>query len=237
MLPKISCYCATYGRPLVLEEAVYSFLQQDYKGEKELVILNDYDGHTLEFDHPEVKVFNIPNHLVPLGKKFNETVKLTTGDIIFPWEDDDIYLPHKISYTVNEMLLNDLSIFHTNSGFYEEQYQSIILTSNLFHVNMAMTRTLFNSTNGYYESFDNIVDNDSMNRWFSITNYTSKQLIPSDIFYIYRWATTNSYHGSWWSNSQMSNNTKDYINNTTNIIGHYILQPHWKYNYLDYLPL
>jgi len=38
---KVSCQCITYDRVELLEEAIESFLRQDYKGEKELVILND----------------------------------------------------------------------------------------------------------------------------------------------------------------------------------------------------
>ncbi|MEZ4657920.1 MAG: glycosyltransferase family A protein [Caldilineaceae bacterium] len=49
----VSCICLTYGRPAVLEEAIYSFLQQDYQGPKELIVLNDYVDQTLYFDHPE----------------------------------------------------------------------------------------------------------------------------------------------------------------------------------------
>ena len=234
--PKVSCYCPTYGRPKLLEEAIYSFLQQDYAGEKELVILNDYANHTLEYDHPEVKVYNISTHLTPLGKKFNETVKLTTGDIIFPWEDDDIYLPHKISYTVDAMLSSNSPIYHTEYAYYEHEYQKLIVTKNLYHVNLAMYRSIFDSTNGYYDTIDNTVDMDSMDRWFKQFNYTSQPISPSDIFYIYRWSTTNSYHGSWWDSESMSDKTIGFINEHTPIPGHYILQPHWKYDYLRFLP-
>ena len=39
-LPAVSCLCVTYGRPtLLLEESIQSFLQQDYVGKKELIIL------------------------------------------------------------------------------------------------------------------------------------------------------------------------------------------------------
>ena len=59
MLPKVSCLCPTYGRPQCLEEAIFSFLTQDYQGEKELVILNDLADQTLIFDHPDVKIINV----------------------------------------------------------------------------------------------------------------------------------------------------------------------------------
>jgi glycosyltransferase involved in cell wall biosynthesis len=40
-LPLISAKCITYGRVNTLEEALHSFLQQDYPGKKELIIVND----------------------------------------------------------------------------------------------------------------------------------------------------------------------------------------------------
>ena len=46
--PKVSCYCATYGRVSLLEESVHSFLIQDYDGEKELIILNDFSFNFIE---------------------------------------------------------------------------------------------------------------------------------------------------------------------------------------------
>ncbi len=52
-LPAVSCFCLTYGRPRVLEEAIQSFLQQDYAGAKEMIVLNDYADQTLAFDHPD----------------------------------------------------------------------------------------------------------------------------------------------------------------------------------------
>ncbi|MCL4258972.1 MAG: glycosyltransferase family 2 protein, partial [Anaerolineales bacterium] len=50
--PPVSCICPTYGRVELLEEAIESFLRQDYPGQKELIVLNDYAGQTLHFDHP-----------------------------------------------------------------------------------------------------------------------------------------------------------------------------------------
>ncbi len=93
-----SCICLTYARPDVLEEAIYSFLQQDYSGPKELVILNDYDQQILEFDHPEVRVINLPKRLHTVGEKRNMAVALAAHDLLFVWDDDDIYLPHRLSF-------------------------------------------------------------------------------------------------------------------------------------------
>ena len=49
-LPAVSCICLTYGRVALLEEAIESFLRQDYPGVKELVVLNDLDRFHLAMD-------------------------------------------------------------------------------------------------------------------------------------------------------------------------------------------
>jgi len=66
--PAVSCFCLTYGRPRMLEEAIHSFLQQDYAGPKEMIVLNDYADQTLDLDHPEVQVINVPRRCRTLGE-------------------------------------------------------------------------------------------------------------------------------------------------------------------------
>ncbi len=84
----------------LLEEAIECFLRQDYPGQKELIILNDYAEQTLVFDHPEVRVINVPQRLHSVGEKYKMAAGLASHDLIFVWHDDDIYLPHRLSYTV-----------------------------------------------------------------------------------------------------------------------------------------
>ncbi len=98
--PPISCICPTYGRVDLLEEALYSFLGQDYQGMKELVVLNDYGQQTLTFDHPEVRIINFPKRLHTVGEKYKAAVGLCSHDLIFVWHDDDIYLPRHLSQSV-----------------------------------------------------------------------------------------------------------------------------------------
>src|SRR6185312_11669139 len=93
-LPRVSCQCITYGRTTLLDEAVESFQRQDYPGEKELVILNDFADLTLRCDAPNVKVVNVPFRMRTIGEKRNACVGFCTGTVIFPWDDDDIHLPH-----------------------------------------------------------------------------------------------------------------------------------------------
>ena len=102
-LPFVSCLCPTYGRPECVEEAIESFLRQDYRGAKELIVVNDLADQTLVCDHPDVRVINSKERITPLGGKFNAVAAMARGDVLFVWEDDDIYLPHRISYSIDRM--------------------------------------------------------------------------------------------------------------------------------------
>ena len=117
-LPGISCYCSTYGRPKILiENSIQCFLEQDWAGPKELVILNDFDKQELIFNHPEVKIINTKERIKPLGKKFNENISLCKYDLLATWEDDDIFLRNRLTYSYNNMRDD---IFHTHDAFFEK---------------------------------------------------------------------------------------------------------------------
>lgn len=103
-LPKISCICPTFSRAYLLEEALESFLKQDYQGEKELIIYNDFSQQEFIFEHPEVKIINSLERSPTLGHKWNTTYSHATGEYMLTWGDDDIYLPGRISRMVNAML-------------------------------------------------------------------------------------------------------------------------------------
>ena len=96
-LPKISCYCCTYARDGLLEEAIQSFLIQDYPGEKELVIVNDHPEQHFIFNHPQVRIINLKERIADIPAKHRFALSFCTGDIFKVWDDDDIHLPHALS--------------------------------------------------------------------------------------------------------------------------------------------
>src|SRR6185436_20242217 len=98
--PAVTCICATEGRVELLEEAIHSFLRQDYLGTKELIVLNDTEGQTLVYDHPEVQVVNVPRRFHSAAEKHNAAVGLASHDLIFLWPEGEICLPHRLSFTV-----------------------------------------------------------------------------------------------------------------------------------------
>jgi GT2 family glycosyltransferase len=98
--PAVTCICPAEGRVELLEEAIHSFLRQDYPGAKELIVLNDTEGQTLVYDHPEVQVVNVPRRFHSAAEKHKAAVGLASHDLIFPWPEDDICLHHRLSFTV-----------------------------------------------------------------------------------------------------------------------------------------
>jgi hypothetical protein len=98
--PPVTCICPAEGRVELLEEAIHSFLRQDYPGPKQLIVLNDTEGQTLAYDHPEVHVINVPRRFHSDAEKHKAAVGLASHDLIFPWPEADISLPHRLSFTV-----------------------------------------------------------------------------------------------------------------------------------------
>jgi glycosyltransferase involved in cell wall biosynthesis len=235
-LPKVSAYCCTYGRPFCLEEAIYSFLKQDYQGEKELVILNDLGDQCLFFDHPEVKIINSKKRIVPLNKKFNECISYCTGDYIFVWEDDDIYLPWKISYSIKNIDKN--GCFHTGSAFLERQKNDLALCGNLHHSSLCMHIDNWEKIGFYdYDATDWCgVDQNIFLKIGKTFGNISKTLNPEDVFYIYRWGTSNAYHGSG-TQTNISEfakqNVDKYFSSGRISRGNVFLEPKWNYDFLE----
>ena len=115
--PLISAKCITYGRLDFLEESVHSFLQQNYPGKKEMIIVNDYPLQKLEFDHPEIKIVNLEETFLTIGEKENFATNLCSGDIICQWDDDDVALPNHL-LNVAKYFTEDINILHWKTGIY-----------------------------------------------------------------------------------------------------------------------
>lgn len=92
--------CATYGRLPYLGRMLSSFIHQTYD-DKHLVILNDDINVELCCNRKDVTILNF-NRKVRLSEKRNIGACLGFYDIIFPWDDDDIYLPRRIANHVKK---------------------------------------------------------------------------------------------------------------------------------------
>jgi glycosyltransferase involved in cell wall biosynthesis len=239
-LPAVSCLCLTYGRPSLLEEAIACFLQQDYSGPKELVILNDYPGQTLRFEHPEVRVVNLPWRFRTVGEKMNVAAALCAHDLVFVWDDDDLYLPRRISYSVER--------FDPRQGFFTTRHGWMLNDNivsgplwNVFHSGACWARELFDLVRGY-AAMGNGYDQEIESRFEDARpgSTAAHQIQPDDIFYIYRWAGTGSFHMSGWGVDEQGREieyeeaarfVERQVASGTMPLGEIVLRPHLRADY------
>jgi len=106
-----TCICPTYGRRNQLNEAVYSFLNQDYKGEKELLIVNDHPDVQYVFKHPEVRIINCSERFESLGEKLNYLFEQSTYEWVINWPDDDIQFSWAVSFQMAQIAEKPKQLF------------------------------------------------------------------------------------------------------------------------------
>lgn len=237
----ISCYCATYGRPKhLIENTIQCFLEQDWLGPKELVILNDCKYQKYFYNHAEIKIINLEDRISNLGRKFNETVKLCKYNFLATWEDDDIFLKHRLVYSFQH--LKNQTIFHTNDGLIEQKRGVFKPFGGYGHSTHLMRHDLFDSIGGYDEIDTRSVDIRFMSKISDkIGSYHQGIKKLSDRFYIYRWHTSGSYHASAIAKSDnlsLDIETKilQEIDSGKIETGNIHLEPKLAYNYYEYLP-
>ncbi len=242
--PPVSCICPTYGRVALLEEAIESFLRQDYPGPKELIVLNDYPDQTLSFDHPEVRIVNLPRRLHSVGEKYQAAVALCSHDLVFVWNDDDIYLPHRLSLSV-ALFSQARGFFKASQAWFWNRGQLAPPQTNRFHGGCCFSRALFAETQGYPHTdagFDAKFEAACEQLRPGIAK--GQPLAPADLFYIYRWAGTGSYHlSAFGQKSQPGAAIAAYVRERAErgeiARGPVALKPHWSSDYAalvnDYL--
>jgi len=239
--PAVSCICLTYGRPEVLAEALYSFLRQDYAGRKELIILNDYAEQTLVFDHPEVQVFNCPKRFHTVGEKMNAAIALAAHDLLFVWDDDDIFLPHRLRFSIEHFDMQKGFFKPSLAWFWNLERLQGLTNKSLFHVGSCWSRRLFDGVRGYPAEgtgYDLIFEQRLAKHFPGST--TLAAIRPEEVYYIYRWQGTGSYHMSQFGSykagenvghSQVETFVQQRVKRGEIRQGTIPLQPSWKTDY------
>ena len=108
--PLVSCIMPTYGRADYVAESIEMYLAQDYP-EKELIILNDCPGQILEGSFPGVRIVNSPFRWEHLGDKRNAAIELAKGEYIAVWDDDDVYLPWRLSHSMEQIVRDSMPFY------------------------------------------------------------------------------------------------------------------------------
>ena len=196
-LPKASCVCITYGRPHLIGEAVESFLRQDYPGEKELIILNDHPEVRLEMGRQAgVTLVNHPDRYPSIGVKRNAATVLSSGDVILPWDDDDISLPWRISLSLEQMA--NRHYFKPGNMWWWDGSGVEHKRGVMAHAMSAYSRELFDRLGGYPD-FNSGEDQKFEAGIAGLGLHDVREIPRSDAFYIYRMEATDTYHLSYYA--------------------------------------
>lgn len=91
----ISVLTLTYGRQKLLEECIYSFLEQKYhKGE--MVVINDETKLKYNYHHPNVRIINLNRRFDNISQKLDYGFKECKFDYIYRLDDDDLLAPNAL---------------------------------------------------------------------------------------------------------------------------------------------
>lgn len=237
-LPLISAKCITAGRIHCLKEAIYSFLIQEDSEDCEMVIVNDYEKQNIIFEHPRVRVYNIPP--VPnIGLKENIAISLCRGKIIATWDDDDIALPHHIKNIKKFFDINKTSILHWRKGvYYEENTGKVSVNVPLGNSGIVYSKNAWEKS-GFYPLENAGADQIFCNNIYKTFGYESvvhaEPEIPS---WIYKWGQPMVYHLSGEgadtkSKKNVVQRHREYLQSIENYIpkGDVIIFPTWELNY------
>jgi glycosyltransferase involved in cell wall biosynthesis len=239
-LPKVSCVCPTFARAYLLEEAIESFHRQDYLGEKELIICNDFVDQELVYNHPEVKIINLSERAPNLGNKRNVAYSYASGDVFLTWGDDDIHLPGRISRMIEAMV-------KFNSEFVFEGPYYIIYAGKLSFEKGKTSGAHIVSKNLFYNagqipeinSGEDQAFNSKVKEYLAIDNSLPVCQLPPQ--FLYRWSSGRAHISQYGIDKENKKSgyelfleqAKQYVKEGKEPGGRYELKPSWSKDWLE----
>lgn len=219
----ITVLTLTYNRTHILEEAVYSFLQQKNIENYELLIINDKKDVKYTFGHPNVRIMNLETRFDSLTEKLMFGFQHSKYDYIYRLDDDDLLSgPDSLDKCFNEI--------QNNPGY--DLYSSV--EHYYLHDNYIKTGGSVNNGNIYNREF--YLNYDLPPLSFAEDHYMVFDIKPHTYRYnhismIYRWGA-GTYHISGYGNIAPAK-LKSFMDSRQQESGNKILNPHWRNNYWD----
>ena len=133
----ISVLTLTYQRHHLLEEAIESFLRQDFLGESEMLIINDSQEVEYVFEHPKIQIINLKERFPSVGLKLRFGFSQCKYDYIYRLDDDDLLAPWALSHTWEDIIkYPDFEIYRSDGHYYFENNKFNGISSNVNNGNV-----------------------------------------------------------------------------------------------------
>ena len=232
-LNMISVLTLTYQRHHILEEAIESFLRQDFPGESEMVIINDSPKVEYVFEHPKIRIINVKERFASIGQKLKFGFSECKFQYIYRLDDDDLMAPWALSHTWDDIIAHPgYEIYRSDGHYLFENNKFKGITGNVNNGNVYTKKYLSRieiPETSFGEDYTMTFDFNA-----KIFNSSREQKTM-----IYRWGM-NTYHISGmgqiseqarqeWTDSIVENVAK--TRNTSEEEGPLILHPHFHEEY------
>jgi glycosyltransferase involved in cell wall biosynthesis len=114
----ISVLTLTYKRHHLLEEAIESFLKQEFPPECEMVIINDNPEVDYVYDHPRVFIINHKERFSSIATKLEWGYKQCKYNHIYRLDDDDLLTPWALKNASIDIETNPGFDIYRSEGMY-----------------------------------------------------------------------------------------------------------------------
>lgn len=184
---KVLAICPTYGRLPYLGRALASFLSQDHP-ERTLVIINDDKNVKLTCNYSNVICVNLDKKIL-LPDKRNLGVNIGKYDMYINYDDDDIFLPERISNKVKLHKEREIESTYDRDAYtvYGSKFD---YTQNVPPSVCTFTRDLFYRVNGYTH---NVNVGEDWEFFDKISRYETHTSVEGDLDFVYVYSGVN-YH-------------------------------------------
>lgn len=232
---KVSCLCPTFGRfpqyGHLVEEAVECFRRQDYP-DRELILCNDCIDQTLVCEVPGVRVINLKERIPTLGQKYNVMASYATGEVLMPWEDDDLSLSWRISLSVKRMTEGNAEYFNPKAYWFwpsngTPKHEQL---TGYAHNASAYTRRAFTHVGGY-PPLSGPQDAAMDGMLFRHVRTIRGPLGPRESFYVYRWGVSDLHLSAFRDTERVYTEHGRRVQKP----GEYVVLPRWRTDYEHYL--
>lgn len=221
----------------LIEESVECFLRQDYQ-DKELIICNDAPEQKLAINHPAIKVLNIKERFKTLSDKIQYMIDNSNGDLLCRWDDDDISLPHRLSYSANKLAESELLEWRAANYYWDTgTLREITFPGNTHIMSLWNRKVLLSSPfNGKYPPKRSGDEDQLFNTYLQPLEAAGKskceEIPKEDIYYLYRWGE-GSKHLSGAGAGDALQTHYDKLGTLDCDAGWYGIAPRWYQNHIS----